>query len=54
MKELAKEHGIPTVEDKPLARTLYKLKIDALIPEELYRAVAKILAHIYTLRGGAK
>ncbi len=48
---IAREHGIPIVEDKPLARALYKLKIDSFIPEELYRAVAKILAYIYKLRG---
>ncbi|HAM49223.1 MAG TPA: flagellar biosynthesis protein FlhB [Nitrospiraceae bacterium] len=54
IKEIAKEHAIPMVEDKPLTRTLYKLKIDSVIPEELYRAVAKILTHIYTLRGAAR
>ncbi len=48
---IAREHGIPIVEDKPLARALYKLKIDSYIPEELYRAVAKLLAYIYKLRG---
>ncbi|NWF53071.1 MAG: flagellar biosynthesis protein FlhB [Nitrospirae bacterium] len=48
---IAREHGIPIVEDKPLARALYKLKIDSFIPEELYRAVAKILAYIYKVRG---
>ncbi|MGQ9569997.1 MAG: flagellar biosynthesis protein FlhB [Thermodesulfovibrionales bacterium] len=48
---IAREHGVPIVEDKPLARALYKLKIDSFIPEELYRAVAKILAYIYKLRG---
>jgi flagellar biosynthetic protein FlhB len=51
IKMIAREHGIPIVEDKPLARALYKLKIDSFIPEELYRAVAKILAYIYKLRG---
>lgn len=48
---IAREYGIPIVEDKPLARALYKLKIDSFIPEELYRAVAKLLAYIYKLRG---
>ncbi len=53
IKEVARKYGIPIVEDKPLARALYKLKLDSFIPEELYRAVAKILAYIYKLRGVA-
>jgi flagellar biosynthetic protein FlhB len=51
IKEIARKYGIPIVEDKLLARALYKLKINSLIPGELYRAVAKILAYIYQLRG---
>jgi flagellar biosynthetic protein FlhB len=51
IKETARKHGIPIVEDKPLAKALYKLKINSFIPEELYKAVAKILAYIYQLRG---
>ncbi len=53
IRELARKHGIPIVEDKPLARTLYKLNLNEPIPEELYRAVAKILAYIYKLKGVA-
>ncbi|HUJ19177.1 MAG TPA: EscU/YscU/HrcU family type III secretion system export apparatus switch protein [Nitrospirota bacterium] len=53
IKEIARSHRIPLVEDKPLARALVKLKLDAAIPAELYRAVAKILAYIYKLRGAA-
>lgn len=51
IKEIAEKYSIPIVEDKPLARMLYRLDIDSYIPEELYRAVAKILAYIYKLRG---
>jgi flagellar biosynthetic protein FlhB len=51
IKEIARKYGVPIVEDKPLARSLYKLKINSSIPGELYRAVAKILAYIYRLRG---
>ncbi|RJQ13393.1 MAG: flagellar biosynthesis protein FlhB [Nitrospiraceae bacterium] len=51
IKEIAAEHGVPIVEDKPLARTLYKLDVDTFIPEELYVAVAKLLAYIYKLKG---
>ena len=53
IKEISRKYGIPIVEDKSLARALFKLKLNSLIPEELYRAVAKILAYIYQLRGVA-
>jgi flagellar biosynthetic protein FlhB len=53
IKEIAKEHSVPVVEDKPLARALHKLELGVLIPEELYKAVARILAYIYRLRGVA-
>lgn len=47
IKEIAKKNNVPIVEDKPLARALYKLDIGEYIPKELYRAVAKIIAFIY-------
>lgn len=53
IKEIALSHNVPVFEDKPLARALYKLKIGSFIPEELYRATAKVLAHIYRMRGAA-
>lgn len=53
IKEIALSHNIPVVEDKPLARSLYKLDIGSFIPEELYRAVARVLAHIYRMRRAA-
>ncbi len=51
IKEIAKEHDVSIVEDKLLARALFKLELNTFIPEELYVAVAKILAYIYKLRG---
>lgn len=52
IKSLAAEHGIPTVEDRPLARALYKLVPEQHeIPEDLYAAVATILAEIYRKKG---
>ncbi|GAB4387961.1 MAG: flagellar biosynthesis protein FlhB [Thermodesulfovibrionales bacterium] len=53
IKEVARKHGVPVVEDRPLARLLFKLDMGAFIPEELYKAVARILAHIYKLQGKA-
>ncbi len=51
IKEIAQLHDVPIVEEPPLARALYKLELGSEIPESLYRAVAKILAYIYKLRG---
>lgn len=55
IKEIAEIEHIPIVEDKPLAQTLYKsVEIGDLIPEDLYHAVAEILAFVYTLKEGGK
>jgi flagellar biosynthetic protein FlhB len=52
IREVALEHGVPLVENKPLARTLFKLtEVGDAIPVELYRAVAEVLAYVYRLRG---
>jgi len=52
--EIAKENGIPVIENKPLARALFKLvEIGAVIPMSLYGAVAEVLAYIYRI-GKAK
>jgi flagellar biosynthetic protein FlhB len=46
----AEELGIPIVENPPVAQLLYKTaKIDQEIPEDLYQAVAEVLAYIYKL-----
>lgn len=48
IKEEAKKHNVEIVENKPLAQTLFKTtEIDQEIPEDLYQAVAEILAVIY-------
>ncbi len=49
--ELAKQHSVPIVEDKRLARLLYrKVKIGEEIPVVLYQAVAEVLSYIYRLK----
>lgn len=58
IRQLARENGVPIVQDIPLARLLYRrVKVGASVPEETYRAVAAILAFVYRLtrreRGGA-
>jgi flagellar biosynthetic protein FlhB len=51
IKEIAREHNIPIVEDKPLARALFKtVEVGEQIPPALYRAVAKVLGYIYRLQ----
>jgi flagellar biosynthetic protein FlhB len=48
IKAIAAEHGVPTVENKPVARLLYAMgKVGETIPNELYQAVAEILAVVY-------
>ncbi|MEI7473666.1 MAG: flagellar biosynthesis protein FlhB [bacterium] len=48
--EIGKNNNIIIIENKPLARTLYKLvPVDGLIPAELYVAVAEVLAYVYKL-----
>jgi len=49
IEKIAKEYDIHIERNAELADSLYKLKIDEEIPEELYEAVAKILAYIYSL-----
>lgn len=52
IREIATENDVPLVENKPLARTLYRsTEIGDFIPEELYRAVAEVLAYVYRLKG---
>ena len=52
MKEIAKEADIPMVENKPLARTLYKLvEVGNYIPESMYKAVSEVIRYVYTIQG---
>jgi flagellar biosynthetic protein FlhB len=52
IKEIARNHQVPLVENKPLAQALHKMaEIGEFIPVELYRAVAEVLAYVYRLKG---
>ena len=54
IKDIASEHGIPIVENKPLARALMqRVEVGESIPEELYLAVAEVLAFVYRLKKSA-
>ena len=49
IREIASAHGVPIVEDRPLARALFDaVEVDQWIPPEFYRAVAKILHVLYS------
>jgi flagellar biosynthetic protein FlhB len=51
IKEIAREHGVPMIEDRVLAQALYKaVKVGEEIPEKLFQAVAQVLAYIYRLK----
>jgi flagellar biosynthetic protein FlhB len=55
MRELAREYGVAIVPDPPLARTLYaSVDIDKMIPEDLFHAVAQLLAYVYRVAGARK
>jgi flagellar biosynthetic protein FlhB len=51
IREIATENRIPLVENKPIARVLYKVEIGQPVPEEIFKAVAEILAYVYGLPG---
>lgn len=50
IKELAREHHVPVVENRALARNLYEVDIGGEIPARFYQAVAEILAYVYRLK----
>ena len=55
IKEIARQNNVPVRENVPLARALYKaVEIGDMIPEELYKAVATLLASIWKLKPRAK
>ena len=51
IRERAAEHRVPMVQDIPLARALYAAcEVNQEIPEELYGAVARVLAFVMSLK----
>jgi flagellar biosynthetic protein FlhB len=48
IRELAADSGVPVISDPPLARSLHAgVEVGQLVPEELYQAVAQLLAFVY-------
>lgn len=51
IRAAAVEHGVPIVENPPLARALWRLEPDSEIPAEHWQAVAEIIAYVWRLQG---
>jgi flagellar biosynthesis protein FlhB len=52
IREKAKEHEVPIVENPPLARALYaSVEVDEQIPNEHYKAVAQVIGYVMKLTG---
>ncbi len=55
MRAEARKHGVPILENKPVARALKATgKVGRAIPVELYDAAAKIIAHVMQIRARAQ
>jgi flagellar biosynthetic protein FlhB len=51
MREVAARHQIPVVQNRPLARTLFReVDFDGYVPEKLYPQIAKIMVWVYAMR----
>lgn len=51
IRQLGRQHEVPIIENPPLAQTLYRsTRVGQEIPEQLYRAVAEVLAYVFQLR----
>ncbi len=52
IRRVAEENGVPVIEDKPLARSINAtVEVGQEIPEDLYAAVAQLLAYVYRVAG---
>jgi flagellar biosynthetic protein FliR/FlhB len=55
IREIAKEYDIPIIENKPLARFIYKeVEVNQEIPEDMYQAVAEVLVAVYKIKNSYK
>ena len=55
IREAARQAGVPMIGNPPLARAIHKqVPLGGALPQDLYAAVAELLAFVYSLRGGAK
>lgn len=55
IREIAKEKDIPIIENKPLARMIYKeVDVDKEVPAEMYQAIAEVLVAVYKIKNRYK
>ena len=55
IREIAKEHDIPIIENKPLARLMFKeVEINEEIPVDMYQMVAEVLTQVYKIKSKKK
>ncbi len=53
--DIAKEHGVPVIENAPVARALFKMvELNHTIPPEMYKAIAEILLFVYNMKKSTK
>ncbi|MBE7710035.1 MAG: EscU/YscU/HrcU family type III secretion system export apparatus switch protein [Cyanobacteria bacterium SIG32] len=53
--DIAKEHGVPVLENAPVARALFKMvELNHTIPPEMYKAIAEILLFVYNMKKSTK
>ena len=51
IKDIARKNNVPIVNNKPLARVLYKnVDVGEMIPANLYKVVAEVLAFVYRMK----
>lgn len=51
IRKIARKNRVPVIENKPLARGLYRqVEVGKMIPESLFQAVAEVLAYVYRLK----
>jgi flagellar biosynthetic protein FlhB len=51
IRQIAADHGVPVVEERPLAQALYRtVELGSQVPPQLYQAVAQVLAYVYRMR----
>ena len=51
IREVAAQHGVPIVENPPLARALHQLEPDTEVPPEHWQAVAEVISYVFRLQG---
>ena len=50
IREIARENNVPLVENRLVAQTLFKVDLGKTVPDEMFKAVAEILAYVYGLK----